>query len=227
MHRDPLATALLALTFVTGLVDAASFLGLGHIFTANMTGNIVLLGFAIAGAPMLSVPRSLTSLGAFLLGAAIGGRLGATLGTADRRRWLLTTGLAEAGLLVVAAFGAVGFDVESGRPPSHLDMTIVLTRVAMGLRNGPGRGLAGDDLTTTVLTLTLTGLAADFGGSGGEVPRLGRRVVAVLAMFAGAAIGTALLARGLALPLALSGVCVLAATVYATGSVTTGAERTS
>jgi len=43
----PFPVVLLALTGVTGLVDAISFLGLGSIFTANMTGNVVLLGFAI------------------------------------------------------------------------------------------------------------------------------------------------------------------------------------
>ena len=50
-----LPAVLFTLTMVTGIVDAASFLGLGHIFTANMTGNVVFLGFAAAGAPGLSV----------------------------------------------------------------------------------------------------------------------------------------------------------------------------
>src|SRR6266566_1919803 len=67
---DRLPPALLVLTGVTGLVDAVSFLGLGHIFTANMTGNVVFLGFAAAGVPGLSVARSSTSLVAFLAGAA-------------------------------------------------------------------------------------------------------------------------------------------------------------
>jgi hypothetical protein len=44
--RHPLTRALLVLTFTTGLVDAVSFLGLGHVFTTNMIGNIVLLGGA-------------------------------------------------------------------------------------------------------------------------------------------------------------------------------------
>src|SRR2546430_7387323 len=47
--QHPLARALLVLTFTTGLVDAVSYLGLGRVFTANMTGNIVFLGFGIAG----------------------------------------------------------------------------------------------------------------------------------------------------------------------------------
>src|SRR5437868_15296221 len=53
--HHPLARALLALTFTTGLVDAVSYLGLGRVFTANMTGNVVLLGFGVAGAGGLPV----------------------------------------------------------------------------------------------------------------------------------------------------------------------------
>src|ERR1700742_1236078 len=78
-RKDSLPATLLALTLVTGVVDAVSFLGLGRVFTANMTGNVVLLGFAVAGAPGLSISRSLVSLAAFLAGAAIGGRLGAAM----------------------------------------------------------------------------------------------------------------------------------------------------
>src|SRR5438093_2683569 len=87
---DRLPPALLVLTGVTGLVDAVSFLGLGHIFTANMTGNVVFLGFAAAGVPGLSVARSSTSLVAFLAGAALGGRLRVAMAGVSRRRWLLT-----------------------------------------------------------------------------------------------------------------------------------------
>jgi len=71
----PLPPLLLVLTMITGLVDAVSYLELGHVFVANMTGNIVFLGFAAAGAPGLSVPASLAAIGAFLAGALAGGRL--------------------------------------------------------------------------------------------------------------------------------------------------------
>jgi uncharacterized membrane protein YoaK (UPF0700 family) len=67
--------ALLGMTAVTGLVDAVSFLSLGRVFTANMTGNIVLLAFATAHVPGLSIARSLTALLAFLVGATLGGRV--------------------------------------------------------------------------------------------------------------------------------------------------------
>src|SRR5260370_10271846 len=67
--------ALLGMTAVTGLVDAVSFLSLGRVFTANMTGNIVLLAFATAHVSGLSIARSLTALLAFLAGAILGGRV--------------------------------------------------------------------------------------------------------------------------------------------------------
>src|ERR1700737_1860310 len=73
--RHPLAAALLVLTFTTGLVAAVSFLGLGRVFTANMTGNVVLLGFGFAGSGGLPVLAPLVSLGFFLLGSAAGGAI--------------------------------------------------------------------------------------------------------------------------------------------------------
>jgi uncharacterized membrane protein YoaK (UPF0700 family) len=68
--KHPLARTLLVLTFTTGLVDATSYLGLGHVFAANMTGNIVFLGFGIAGSGGLPVIAPLVSLGAFLVAQA-------------------------------------------------------------------------------------------------------------------------------------------------------------
>src|SRR5947208_2762058 len=73
--RHPLTRALLALTFTTGLVDAVSYLALGHVFAANMTGNIVLLGFGMAGSGGLPVLAPVISLATFLLGAGTGGAL--------------------------------------------------------------------------------------------------------------------------------------------------------
>ena len=92
---QPLLLALSLLTLVTGLVDAACYLGLGRVFTANMTGNVVLLAFGAAGAEGLLVPT--VSLLVFLVGAAAGGRLasrlvgpaGAQVSALARRRWVM------------------------------------------------------------------------------------------------------------------------------------------
>ena len=54
-----LVSSLMLLTTVTGLVDAASVLGLGRVFTGNMTGNVLLLGFAIGGAHEVSIAASI------------------------------------------------------------------------------------------------------------------------------------------------------------------------
>jgi hypothetical protein len=86
---------------------------------------------------------------------------------------------------------------------------IVLTAIAMGLRNATVRSLRVPDLTTTVLTLTLTGLAADSPVAGGNSPRALRRVLSVFVLFAGAVIGASLLRYGLALPLFVTAACVL------------------
>ena len=120
--------------------------------------------------------------------------------------------VSEALLLVGVAIASIGFDIGSA-PPSRLYTVIVLTALAMGLRNATVRRLAVPDLTTTVLTQTLTDVAADSSVAGGDNPRTGRRVASVALIFAGAAVGTLLLRRGLALPLIVGAVGVLVATV--------------
>jgi len=187
---SPLVVALFGLTFVTGVIDAVSFLGLGHVFTANMTGNVVLLGFALGGTADLSVGRSLAALCAFATGSVVGGRL-----TNERQRTparqLLIAMHAEVLFLCLAAAAALiaGGDTSFAR----LSPVIVLTAVAMGLRSAVVRKLAVPDLTTTVLTLTVTGLAADSLLAGGAAPRSSRRMLSILAMGSGALVGTMLL----------------------------------
>jgi uncharacterized membrane protein YoaK (UPF0700 family) len=99
--RHPLTRALLALTFTTGLIDAVSYLALGRVFTANMTGNVVLLGFGIAGSGGLPVVAPLVSLGAFLVGAGAGGVLVRHL--AGSHPTLVARALAIESLLLVIA----------------------------------------------------------------------------------------------------------------------------
>jgi uncharacterized membrane protein YoaK (UPF0700 family) len=167
---------------VTGLVDAASYLKLGHVFVANMTGNVVFLGFAIVGAS----------------------------------------------LFAIAAFPAD----HPGRPAR--DVLVVVLALAMGLQNAVARRLAVPDLTTTVLTLTLTGIGADSSLGGGAGSKSGRRLMAVTAMLAGALAGGLLaLHVSIAAPLAVAA-AVLAVIAVVThrlrgpdapwASVTRGAE---
>ncbi|MFG3031770.1 YoaK family protein [Streptomyces sp. NPDC048253] len=218
--RDPeargvrLVPVLLLLTGISGLIDAVTYLGLGHVFTANMTGNVVVLGFAAAGAPGFSVPHTATSLVCFLVGAAIGGRVVRRVGEGSRRtpaRVMLAT---EALLMAVSA--AVAF-ATSDHAPATVYTIIALTAFAMGLRNATVRKLAVRDLsTTTVVTMTLTGLASESRAGGGTGRRSPRRTASVTAMFAGAVLGAVLvLHNDLAIPLLLAAVtsAVLALTV--------------
>src|SRR5213592_797555 len=204
---------LLVLTVTTGLIDAVSVLGLGRVFTANMTGNLVFLGFALARVPGFSLVRSLAALAAFLAGAVIGGRLAIRL-EGSRGRWLATVAAVESSLLFAAALTAIGYDGEHLAPVARLYSLIGLTAVAMGLRNATVRRLAIPDLTTTVLTLTLAGLGADSPLAGGSNPRWRRRVASVAAMLGGATVGGLLMLRGgLGLPLVIAGAITLIATV--------------
>ncbi len=214
-----LLLALLTLTAVTGVVDAASYLALGHVFTANMTGNVVFLAFALAGAPGLSVARCSTALGGFFIGALLGGGLAARMSTGPRHRWATTGFAAEAALLLAAVAAAVGYPAAHPDHSTQRYAVITLTALAMGVRNATVRSLGVPDLTTTVLTLTITGLAADSGLAGGSNPRWPRRIASVLAMSAGAAAGVVLLRHSLALPLAVCAVvaCACALTVHLRG----------
>ncbi|HEY6887752.1 MAG TPA: YoaK family protein [Solirubrobacter sp.] len=171
---------LVGLTVVTGLVDAVSYIALGRVFVANMTGNVVLLGFAVAGEGGLSIAASLTAIAAFLAGAAAGGELGRRI--ADRGA-LLSAG-AAVGTVLLALACVCGFLAGDPVDGAWRYVLIVLMAIALGGQNAVARKLAIPDLTTTVLTLTLTGLAAD--GFRAFKPR---RLVAVVAMFAGALVG--------------------------------------
>ncbi|MCG8965852.1 MULTISPECIES: YoaK family protein [Streptomyces] len=189
-RHGPLPPLMLVLTVVTGLIDAVSYLALGRVFVANMTGNVVFLGFALAGAPGLSVTASIVSLMSFLTGALAGGRLG-TRFAAHRGRLLATTTALQA---VLVAGTVIAVAVSDGEVTSPVRYTlIVLLGIAMGMQNAVARRLGVPDLTTTVLTLTLTGLAADSSPAGGATPRPGRRILSVLAMFLGALAGALLL----------------------------------
>ncbi|MET7520426.1 YoaK family protein [Streptomyces sp. NPDC005480] len=218
-RHGPLPPLLLTLTLVTGLVDAVSYLALGHVFVANMTGNVVFLGFALVGAANLSALASVVALAAFLVGALTGGRLGTRFAT--HRGKLLKTATAVQSVLVAVTVAAAA--VTDGRVTTGVQYTlIVFLGLGMGLQNAVARRLGVPDLTTTVLTLTLTGLAADSTSAGGAAARPGRRILSVLAMFLGAFAGAQLVLHGhLVLTLSLA-LLLLAVTSVATHRLSSG-----
>ena len=184
-RRDAqLSWMLLVLTVVTGMVDAVSILSLGRVFVANMTGNVVFIGFALSRAPGFSLEASLSALAGFLIGAGIAGQL---VDRVARRTALFALGTAmETVLLAGTTLLVIVRRDDLGGGWSYL--VAGLAALALGLQNGVVRQLAVPDLTTTVLTMTLTGIAADL-RSGTVVVR---RVLAVMAMLVGAVAGALL-----------------------------------
>ena len=203
-NTGTLTVSLVALTFSTGLIDALSFIAIGHVFTANMTGNIVFLAFAVGGAQGLSAARSAASLLSFMAGALCGGIINVRHSGWTQARLLKHASAIEAALLLVAACFAVITGSKHEITPNAVYGLIVLTAVAMGFRNAVVRKLAVPDVTTTVLTLTVTGFASDSSLAGGTNPRWKTRLASIVTMFAGAATGAMLLRYGVVAPLAAS-----------------------
>jgi uncharacterized membrane protein YoaK (UPF0700 family) len=166
-----------------------SILRLGRVFVANMTGNVVFAGFAIVGAPGFALGASLVALAGFLAGAAVGGRLAARF-HADRAVLLLAACVIEV-LLAAASLGIAAAGADLSAAGGRYSLSILLA-VAMGVQNASVRRLAVPDLTTTVLTMTLTGIAADVRHGEWRKPPLRRRLFAVAAMLGGAVAGAAL-----------------------------------
>ncbi|HST43440.1 MAG TPA: YoaK family protein [Conexibacter sp.] len=215
---------LLALTCATGLVDAVAFLGLGQVFCAMQTGNVVFLGLGVAGAegaPDVAAP--LTALCAFVVGgvaAALLVRGGAGAGRAGAPRDGAGAAVAvEIALLVLATAAAAAFDPQAGEAAALL--TIAALAAAMGLRTTVVRGRGGANLATTVLNLTAIGGAAGPAGAGDAAGAAGagtaglgtgfasgtdlaQRAAALLALLLGAIAGALLLETALWLPLALA-----------------------
>lgn len=210
----PLVRLLLVLSATTGMVDAASILGMEKVFTANMTGNVVFAAFAAVGAEGFHATYYIAALGAFMAGALIAGRIWRLSGTGRLSRWLVIAATVESTMLVIAGSLAILFDRAGGVTTAGLTLLIALTAGAMGFRNAVVRQLKVPDLTTTVLTLTITGLASDSRLAGGDGTNQRTRIAAVGMIFAGAALGAALVfVCGLGPALLLSGAIVLMATL--------------
>ena len=169
-----------------------------------MTGNIVLLAFASMGVPQVSLARSITALLGFLAGAAVGGRIITGPSAAVQLRAASSVFALEIVFLAAATLTALRYSVVSSPHFLRLYAMIAFTAIAMGMRNAAVRKLAVPDLTTTVLTLTITGLAADSSLARGTNPRWQRRISAVVAMFAGAALGSIILRHSVFMALAFS-----------------------
>jgi len=205
---------LLACTFATGVVDAVGYLGLDRVFVGNMTGNVAILGMALAGGGELPVAGPAVALVSFLVGAAGAGRVlrHRRAGWSGRGGLLLLgSGAVFLGVTLVLARQ----DVERVGPgttatgPQWLVLVTGALAIAMGVQAATARRIAVPDLTTVVVTSTLTGLAADSRLAGGSGPAWRSRAGAVLVLVAGAAAGAALLRVHLAAGTGLAGLVLL------------------
>jgi uncharacterized membrane protein YoaK (UPF0700 family) len=214
--HGPLPPLLLSMTVVTGLVDAFSYLVLGHVFVANMTGNVVFLGFALVGVPGFSVIASLAAVASFAVGALLGGILGSRYRD-HRGRLHSSAAVAQAFFLAASVIlAAAGSPVTAG----YRYALIAVLGISMGIQNASARKIAVPDLTTTVLTLTITGIAADSTLAGGSGSKAGRRLPAIATMLAGAVLGAALIRHTQAydpLLIALAVISLGAAATYKLG----------
>ena len=194
-HRWVIALVLLA--FTTGLVDAASVLGLGHVFTGNMTGNLLFVGFSLAGAQDVSISASLLAVAGFVTGAAAGSRI------ARASRGCRTGFAIELSLLTAAlALAAMG---------SHAALRdqglLILLAAALGIQGAIAREIHGERISTVVLTSTLIAATADLASDDLKAQTV-QRVSAIGAMVAGAVVGALLLHRGPGWPIGLGALLV-------------------
>jgi uncharacterized membrane protein YoaK (UPF0700 family) len=200
---------MLALTFSTGVADAVGYLGLDRVFTGNMTGNVVILGMALAGADGLPVVGPLLALLTFMLGAAVGGRVLRPVAIG----WTThATVLFGAQGLIMAALSIALF-LCGGKPPQPFDLVITGSLAGvMGLQASIARHIGVKDVTTVVVTSTITGFAADSRLGGGKGQPWFRRLAAIVLILAGAAVGALLLMTHIGWGVALSAAITLAVT---------------
>ncbi|WP_234036684.1 MULTISPECIES: YoaK family protein [Rhodococcus] len=200
---------MMVLTFVTGLLDAVGYLGLDRIFTGNMTGNIVILGMGVAGEDSLPVVGPLLALAAFMLGAALSGLVlrRCSPGWSSPVTMVLSVGVV---VLVAAGTALLVFPVEGN---STLGVAIAcIIAVQMGAQACTARFLAVKDMTTVVVTSTITALAGESFLHKGFARLVNRRLWAVLLIFAGAVTGALLMKTHIAIPVYLAAM-LTAATV--------------
>jgi uncharacterized membrane protein YoaK (UPF0700 family) len=180
---------LLLLTFATGLVDAVSVLVLGHVFVANMTGNVIFLGFWLVPHSGVDMMAAVIAFLCFVAGTVIGGRLARHLDH-DVRRWL-----AIALGLEVVVMTALAVLAGSGVVHYHDNGKLVLIAglaVTFGSQNATARQFGIQELSTTVLTSTIVGIGFDSRLAGGTGQREKLRYAVVLTMCAGAGVGATL-----------------------------------
>ncbi|WP_083185328.1 YoaK family protein [Mycobacterium malmoense] len=201
--------ALLLLTFATGLADSISILVLGHVFVANMTGNVIFLGFWLAPRTSVDLTAVVVALPTFVCTTILSGRMSRHF--ADRTRpWITTVLAVEIGLLVVLAVAA-GAGILQYHNNTKL-IIIAILAVTFGLQHSSARQFGIQELSTTVLTSTIVSLGLDSRLAGGAGDRQALRLGVVSTMCAGAFLG-ATMSRFVVAPVFAVAAAVVAASL--------------
>jgi uncharacterized membrane protein YoaK (UPF0700 family) len=183
---------LVALTLSMGSIDAVSWLGLGKVYSAFQTGNIVVLGFGVAGAAGPPVMRAAVSLVSFGLGALIASELVRRHIVGDlwpRRVSVVLTGVG----VTQVAFLALWLAVHGHPASSSADVLIGLGALAAGMQTGAIFSLGIRAVFTSAATATWTAIMSDLARGSRAPADLGRLLAVVVGAFAGAVAGGALM----------------------------------
>ncbi|RUR00918.1 YoaK family protein [Labedella endophytica] len=200
-HAHRYTAGLILLTAATGAIDAVSYLALDRVFTGNMTGNVLFIGFALVGVAGIPFLNNVVALGGFVLGSIVSGRI---VGRKHERllprrsMWTLVAGGAVIASLSVT-WAVLGTLDERG-----LLVVTALLAIVMGAQVSAVKPIGNSDVTTIVVTNTLANLARDSRLAGGHGQAWVQRLLAVIAMGGGAALGAVLIGW-------LSGAAALAA----------------
>jgi uncharacterized membrane protein YoaK (UPF0700 family) len=211
-HEHRYTAGLLLLTMSTGVIDAVSYLALDRVFTGNMTGNVLFIGFALVGVPGIPLLNNSIALLGFIVGTIVSGRIvgqSHARGLPLRSTWTLAAGAA-----LIVAIAVTWLTLVSLPKVVLLVLTFVLASV-MGAQASAVKPIGNSDVTTIVVTNTVANLARDSRLAGGSGQRWVPRFFAIVAMGAGAAVGAGVVAW-VGGPAAL----ICAAVVFAAGTLT-------
>lgn len=193
--RIPQATyftvGLLMLTTSTGIIDAASYIALDRVFTGNMTGNVLFIGFGLVGVAGIPFLNNALALVGFILGAVIGART-------NKRSVRLGFERAGGLVLVTSCLITLGISIYWHFAPAvagveQIALTTVLAGL-MGAQVASVKPIGNSDITTVVVTSTITNLARDSRLAGHGQPRhiWMRRLAAIASIGIGGAFGALL-----------------------------------
>ena len=226
--QQPILTLIaIALTFASGATDVASYTRLGNVFTSVMTGNIVLLGLAVARHSLTLASHSLVSIAGYITGVAGGTRIahgfrvagtaadsgadeGRASGLPGHVGWAL---LAE---LILLCGLTVGWEIDGASPAGWAQFCLLaVAATAMGVQASAVKYMGLSEVSTTYLTGTLTGLVSSLVNPKQATQYRARRFGVLIGLATGAALSGLLIATAAdaapALPLAALATCLFLA----------------